>query len=110
MDGVNPLPDENLASGSNRNEPARPRVQHEARAEHLWNATSGCLHEGVAPSPRFPANRLATITALNFGHSADIIDAGVFTRPRSKAVVAPSVLDDGSPSRHRADHLVLGAT
>ncbi len=64
MDGGHSLPDQDLASGSNGNEPACPGVQPEAGAEPLRNATSGCVHEGVTPRPSRDS-RFTIITAPN---------------------------------------------
>ena len=50
MDGFDALSDQNVTEGPNGNESAGPGVQPETGTEHLRNATSGCFHDGIAPT------------------------------------------------------------
>src|SRR6478735_4761491 len=49
VDGLDPFLDQDVAASPNGNEPAGPGVQPKTGAKHLWNATVGCIHEGVGP-------------------------------------------------------------
>src|SRR6516162_4476905 len=92
MDGIDSLLDEDVAQSPDGDEPARSGVQPETGAEHLWNATSGCLYARVGTEARFAESfRYPKRSRVSDDHS-------VSTRPRSKAPVRSAVGNGCNPS------------
>jgi hypothetical protein len=82
MDGIDSFPDKDIAEGPNGNEPPRSGVQPETGAVHLRNATSGCVHEGVARSA--PLRDLKFMCRTTPARRETAAARSVSTQPRPK--------------------------
>jgi len=65
MDGVDPLPYEDLASGANGNESARPRLQLEAGITNLRDTAADQIHDGLETRDLTPIGTGKAIPTFN---------------------------------------------